>query len=685
MEVNHRQAREEFAVVYQAFASAIFSVRYTLKVELDQDLSTTLKGHFDEITDLTRSFVRFLRAHEFQQRLQDLIQSCNAIQDKIINLLSMHTAISVDTLKDGMVDIRQEMKKMAEQNTAILSIVSHFSDAGSSKERSAAKLCDEAGGVEKLLKDDNKIVQIANIFSDHVTAETKSILQENMTDMLQKNREIFINKLENVKVEIIANFQAGQGEIMEKLNSGPQNLIENYEFKKVWEENRWRASVKDRIFIEGSHFDYYYTTLDVQSVLGIGGHFRYQFFDHLQRNKSPRKDNWTLDVLNRVIYHPAICDAIDDDGSGYISVREFNTFLQQKPLEWTVPEWFAFWGIGWNASNYNHSVEIDDCVNQIQRYAAAKREDSAENRFLKQNIQSYIRALQIIREIIEWAEVVGYTPEFPDFEVEEEVNRLIQQYLAQQNHFFDRFLSNGVIEDDSASKILKKNFGDRVELWIMPLLLKVLKQQVCVLGLDPINENEVTSTTYQTQRSDSPTDQAWFEMCSTLEMLLYEFHARLMSLIREWKVHKIDRELEAYGFSGGIFSGWYQAQSKNSNKKIQAFIDRIENMYESESSDDEFEDDGDGGSTRDSHPLDDDLVRDVSEMKSAISKLQDSVSELQSSISESSSMMQNFISAKSNLMHHEDKDNDTSPTERARSVSGYLSRIGTIRKRMIGH
>lgn len=39
--------------------------------------------------------------------------------------------------------------------------------------------------------------------------------------------------------------------------------------------------------------------------------------------------------------HPAIGDAIDEDGSGFISVHEANHFLKRIPNGWSVPQWFA--------------------------------------------------------------------------------------------------------------------------------------------------------------------------------------------------------------------------------------------------------------------------------------------------------------------------------------------------------
>lgn len=39
--------------------------------------------------------------------------------------------------------------------------------------------------------------------------------------------------------------------------------------------------------------------------------------------------------------YPAIGEAIDDDGSGFVSVYEVNKFLRAIPEGWSTPQWLA--------------------------------------------------------------------------------------------------------------------------------------------------------------------------------------------------------------------------------------------------------------------------------------------------------------------------------------------------------
>ncbi len=49
--------------------------------------------------------------------------------------------------------------------------------------------------------------------------------------------------------------------------------------------------------------------------------------------KLPKNDRWALKYIN-VSHVQPILEAIDDDGTGFISVKEVNTFVTSKPSGW---------------------------------------------------------------------------------------------------------------------------------------------------------------------------------------------------------------------------------------------------------------------------------------------------------------------------------------------------------------
>jgi len=55
-------------------------------------------------------------------------------------------------------------------------------------------------------------------------------------------------------------------------------------------------------------------------------------------------DGWTLEYIANFGYR--ISAAIDCDNSGFIRISEANTFTEQMPQGWTLPQWCAYTAAG---------------------------------------------------------------------------------------------------------------------------------------------------------------------------------------------------------------------------------------------------------------------------------------------------------------------------------------------------
>lgn len=56
-------------------------------------------------------------------------------------------------------------------------------------------------------------------------------------------------------------------------------------------------------------------------------------------------DKWAVKYLTLTRVRP-ILEAFDDDASGWISVREANAFTTNRPADYSVVKWLAFWAAG---------------------------------------------------------------------------------------------------------------------------------------------------------------------------------------------------------------------------------------------------------------------------------------------------------------------------------------------------
>ncbi|THV00012.1 hypothetical protein K435DRAFT_837473 [Dendrothele bispora CBS 962.96] len=635
-EVKRRKNNEEIVVIYHVLASATFCIRYIDKAKIsDESLNQELKSHFDTMEELITKFgnfaekyytkfklavVRFLKADEFKAELEDFTKESQSIEQQIMTLLQLHTAVVTS-------ETNEEIRNVSKDVDSILKIVSRLSDLETEKEKQAKRIVEATpGGLEVVLGDEAKIKEVAKVFKEYVSADTTRMIQEDLNEFLRGSLAEFTQKLMDSNDIVIANVLDSRTEIMKKLNSGPHNLIEDEEFRVVWEAHKWKTSVKSKLFVDE-----------------ICGYFRSDFLKHSSGQGEPRKDNWTLPILTRVMFHPAIADAIDDDGSGYISAHEFNTFLKQKPTNWTVPEWFAFWALGWQETVWDSSCDISNLVDQIRKTTEKVRAKTTDEG-LKDLLGYYLEDLSLVEEMVSWDDVTGYDTDFPtDLEYDEdELERLCDEFNAANNELFGKVLeqSGGKIEESTDIAAFQQKFDDRIEVWFIPFLLEVLKRHnTTVNGPGESDDSE--------DKTPKVTDDKWEEMDVTLTVLLYEFHARMKWLLRGWRVQKLDSKLQVNSFSGGVFAGWYEAYMDKSKEDFQSGIEMLESYYQDESEDEseEAEDNSEKGDDEEPSHADSNKATsssEIIELRKSITEIQESLSELRKSVTELTKMMQSM-------------------------------------------
>lgn len=167
--------------------------------------------------------------------------------------------------------------------------------------------------------------------------------------------------------------------------------------------------------------------------------------------------------------------------------------------------------------------------------------------------------------------------------------------------------------------------------WLLPFLENILAQQLDAVakkhlldnGDDQDNNVQENPTVGQIQLWDEPTVvqvedktsdksvtfEQWVDMDWTLEILLYEFHLRMQSLLQGWKRQKVDHQIMVNSFSSGVFSGWHTAVCNRNlilsidteyilkqclNKSDQEFqhaIKLLENIYNNDSETETKDDD----------------------------------------------------------------------------------------------
>ncbi|KAJ3808757.1 hypothetical protein F5876DRAFT_67021 [Lentinula aff. lateritia] len=618
-ELNRRQNNEQITIVYYTLSSTVLTIRHIKEHHINEQIRNELKNKYEKVYDLVndfgndvvvsifvvsqkasayyttykRMFVRFLKAGELKPKLEAFIQNCRTYQEDILYLLQIHIASTVESTGEAVADLSKNM------DTA-LKILNQLGAADTRKELEAQRfLIDRNMDSQSIIQDEKTLVEFAAIFSEQVTKETKDILHKDIEDILQESMNNFSSKIEQVKKDININVQSSQAEILAKLNAGPHNLIEDTEFRKLWFDHGWKASIKSRIFVD-----------EICSSL------RNEFEKYSILNGHTRDDNWTLPILSQVMVHPAISDAIDEDGSGYISVHEINVFLKQKPAGWTLSTWLLFWAIGWQGTILNSSERIDKIIGRLFTVCQEAKFKS-DNIKLKSKIDKYVLSLELISKLTSWYSITGFQSNFIldviQVQVYDKLMPLALEYEKLHKKLAKQLLNQGgILLEISDTMPLKKQFGNRIESWLLPFLENILAQQLDAVaekhlldnGHDQDNNGQDGYIIGQIQLWDEPTVvqvedktsdksvtfERWVDMDWTLEILLYEFHLRMQSLLQGWKRQKVDHQIMVNSFSSGVFSGWHTACLNKSDQEFQHGIKLLENIYndsETETKDDD--------------------------------------------------------------------------------------------------
>ncbi|KAI0826090.1 hypothetical protein BC629DRAFT_47848 [Irpex lacteus] len=189
--------------------------------------------------------------------------------------------------------------------------------------------------------------------SEYTFSDFKVELREDWDTALQSNLEAFEGKFrlfyDQLEASLHRYMQEESNRVIEEVTKGPHNLIQEPELRIIWQEMHWRRNVKARKFVVTLR-DHFADSVQVSSA------------QDKPENSSTLElatDNWARQYVD-VKYLQPIIDAIDDDGSGHITITEVNRFTNELPksLGWSLMLWLAYWAIGWQtfAAKYRNEI-----------------------------------------------------------------------------------------------------------------------------------------------------------------------------------------------------------------------------------------------------------------------------------------------------------------------------------------
>ncbi|KII84964.1 hypothetical protein PLICRDRAFT_32178 [Plicaturopsis crispa FD-325 SS-3] len=540
LEMQRFENDEKIVFVWYYMARLIYCMRY-LSQEIDavgDGITKLLQDELEAIDALIADFGRFSCTYyddsrktfricyssKYKKKLQKYADNIEARKQSLESLLSYRSTKQ----------IHETHVQVAGMSLDMHAVLSALEDIRTVQDKQALMYMAQHGGSDAVVQSDEHLTKLAKIYGEKIDDSLKMRVREDLDQLLadafrQSSKEID-NAIDSVKQDIADSTET----LINRLDAGPHDNIENVDVKKVWKESEWRMSVKSRIFVDAIH-DY----------------FRAQFWDIKKTTQKPPPDMWTLRILSKVMYHGAIADAIDADGSGYLSVHEVNRFLRALPTGWSIPQWLAFWAKGWHDNTIQCHRELLKAVPAIQDAAALCQESSQEQ------IEEYLKVLAFVKPVFLDSFERDATQHSRPGDASEQIltlDCLRGEYMVSENNRITTMLASvqWTFEDKHDFRNAMKGIrrARRIELSIMPLLVILLE-----------HHREVFVTA-QTEIVDAAEFRA---MARTLLTLFYAFNDRMFDLIHGWKQQRREVSLQMDCFAGGLYKGWYKELQKTGN------------------------------------------------------------------------------------------------------------------------
>ncbi|KAI0265382.1 hypothetical protein BC834DRAFT_825189 [Gloeopeniophorella convolvens] len=298
----------------------------------------------------------------WDSRLLTFVSMFNKRRTEFEFALSIHTSLGVDsanTKLDGLGEAAEQLN--AKMNT----MLALFQEMVNPEQKGLASALRAKGGVKAVRENDKAIRELQNIANKSVGGEEdssdasattfnrfKSEVFEDPGTAIDRNLTIFSRKYEVQKRQIIDELtlvvKRESDRVIQEVTNGPHDRILDRDIYDIWKEMRWRDNVKARHFVMAFR-DYYVEKIssEAQAVRGVSS---------VSNSRDP--DAWAIQFID-ILHLQPILEFFDDDTSGFITIKEMNRFTSSRPIDWSLPLWVAYWGVGWKSSMINYAKSIE--------------------------------------------------------------------------------------------------------------------------------------------------------------------------------------------------------------------------------------------------------------------------------------------------------------------------------------
>ncbi|KAJ7657340.1 hypothetical protein DFH06DRAFT_991084, partial [Mycena polygramma] len=519
LDITRRQNNKKVLVVklqMQDLMTILFQLRHMRDPEEKGPDGTSLKDRMSGLMQaiakditacgsacdvyLKKGFLaKTIKSKIYESRLAGYTKMFADHKQEIGFALKVHTALGVDSANKKL-DGQDVHLKLIEDKMEQL-----FRKLDTSRERDVQKFIEDKGGAKACVDNEATLQELVSKSGESLAsldpthsgngdlASARKLLNkelaEDVDEAFKKNMKLFDRKLEMQSKQLSDTITSTGDHIISVLSGGAHDKILDPDLQAIWKEQGWKGSVKARHFVLALN-DYYtekFSTVDAAVAKSVAGSTAGSAppsplmsptspaFAQLELPGGAKieDDRWALAYIT-VARLQAILEAVDDDGTGFVSIKEANDFALSRPEGWSLLSWVAFWAAGWHASVtwYKNRIYnlLDAMMGLLQRVKPANVQ-AADTYFAGAAIQRVELLLRSTRSapstVHNDARLTRITDAFQALEEE--------KLLAQ--------LDAMVYEIDDPTTLRMITGSRRIERYVFPLVYHLLKRHFDIMRL----------------------------------------------------------------------------------------------------------------------------------------------------------------------------------------------------------
>ncbi|KAH9480236.1 hypothetical protein JR316_0006834 [Psilocybe cubensis] len=362
------------------------------------------------------------------------------------------------------------------------------------------------------------------------------VQHNNNTERLASQMEQHGYKLDNILTTVTSLSVLDQGKLVNRTLAIRKEKLQDPEFQTIWDQMRLGRSVKAKTFV--LTFRDYFLVGD-RSTPGTPMLSDYGNIV-VTRELSPRpnvtpivkEDPWVFDYIDVTHVQP-IVEAMDEDGSGFISVREANKFASSRPKGISLLHWIAYWAAGWHIDvTYYHSKIYAILVDMHKAFRTVLWANQPY-------VDDYLNSMAVLtlEGILRSIKPLPSTAE-----KEPKLMEIVERLRASREELILSNLKEMSYLLQSPADVAVIVGSGRVETWFLPLTYLLLKRHLAIINLS--KDHLITDKELQTHSESLDSILATFN--DRMHVLQGRFEQIHRDVERQFSIHAYGMFLTSY-------------------------------------------------------------------------------------------------------------------------------------------